>query len=115
MISVPSDAEGRAWTAARPRDRKVEQNALVTLVTAEDDGTISVLGTAFVIYGHEDNAICLAAGHSFESVKQRQQTRAGRNFLSMPPDFRPTGPEYVKMEGEVFAFVAVNGEGHALV
>ncbi len=109
MISIRNDPRGRSWTISRPSGPNRSTQALATLVSIDEDGHPSVLGTAFVIYGHQDKAICVGASHSFEGIKQRFLQRSGRVDANVPVDFRPTGPVLFETN-EVHAMVVVADE-----
>lgn len=109
-LIIPDDHLGRAWMTGFPEGPGVvDKDAVATMVAVDDSGNLNVLGHAFVVLAAGTKAICLAAAHSFEPVKWRQEARRGRSALQMAPDFRPQGPEYFNSD-EVHVSFLVGGE-----
>ncbi|RWD63956.1 hypothetical protein [Mesorhizobium sp.] len=108
MHPLPGDDLGRFWVAATPDHASPkEKNVLVTLVAADENGELLVLGNAFVIYAGGNKAICMAAAHSFDRIKYQQMIMSGRHYYHMVDDFRPDVIEFVKTE-EIFAFLVID-------
>jgi hypothetical protein len=102
--------EGEFWAQAQWTEPPTnEKTVLGTLVAADDGEKLHVLGNAFVIRDNGSNAICMTAAHSFDHAKRFQRERTKYSHPSMPPDFRPMGPEYVRTEG-IFAVFVVDDE-----
>jgi hypothetical protein len=62
------------------------------------------LGNGFVIYEHENKALCLGAAHSFEAVARDQRRRTAQPAPGFPAEFLPAGPRLLKTDG-IFAVV----------
>jgi hypothetical protein len=104
---LPNDEQGRHWVQAQWTGNSVpqEKEILATLVTTGEDDEILILGSAFIIRGNGDSAICLGAAHSFSEVKKLQRMRRANGHFNVPADFRARGPEYVAPDGIRAIFV----------
>lgn len=73
------------WHIRRSDDVSNLGNALVTIISFDEEGSIEILGAAFVIYGHQDTAICVGASHSFDAPRRRKESRQSRRDMSHLP------------------------------
>jgi hypothetical protein len=108
--TIPGDDLGRSWTRARfdglPNH---EESCFVTLIAADEDDKLVVLGNAFVVSAQGSSAICLTAAHCFEEAKKHQRTNRVGAHPSLPVDFLPRVPSYIKTDGIGALYLAPSG------
>jgi hypothetical protein len=107
MIHEPAD--GKYWNVSRSSDTSAVTNALVTLLSFDEEGAIELLGTAFVVYNNRDKAICVGASHSFEPPMRRSKFRSAKRELIHLPDLQSEIIREFKAD-EIFALVIRNGQ-----
>lgn len=103
---LPDDPEGRSWVQGKTKTKFAPEQSVIPLLVAAVDDKVEILGDCFVIYGHNNSALCLGAAHSFEPVAREQKKRKGQPALNVPADFAPTGPKFIDAGGvQAYIFV----------
>lgn len=97
------------WVQARPHNSDDFLRGLVTLMYVDDEGRSDAIGNGFVVYAHENAAICMTASHNFEHIKALQRRRRMPSHPSLPQDFSVKGTQYLDNSG-VYAFYVGNGQ-----
>jgi hypothetical protein len=87
----------------------LEESCLLTLITADDDGNLVVLGNGFVISNQGPYAICMSAAHCFEEAKKHQRGATVTACPTFPDDFRRKATEYIKPDGIAAVYLTPEG------
>ena len=99
------------WATAVLDDPELFEHVLLTLVAQAPNGSIAIVGNAFIIYANGHDALCLTAAHNFEFVKSVVRSGSVQSHPTLPPDFRVQGTQYIKTQG-CTAIWAHSGKPH---
>jgi len=98
-MSLFADPAGPKWATAVLDDPDPYEHVLLTLVAQAPNGTIAIVGNAFIIYRNGHDALCLTAAHNFEFVKSVVRSGSIQSHPTLPPDFQVQGTQYIKTQG----------------
>jgi hypothetical protein len=96
---LPGDEGGPHWLPVSLNDPGTFDSVLLTLVSQSPDGTLVVVGNAFIIYANNHDALCLTAAHNFEFIKSLQKNGSLQSHPTLPRDFQFRGTQYIKSDG----------------
>jgi hypothetical protein len=96
---LPGDELGPSWLPADLHGPEAFDSLLLTLISESSEGTIVVVGNAFIIYANGHDALCLTAAHNFEFIKSLQKSNSLQSHPTLPPDFQFRGTQYIKADG----------------
>jgi Trypsin-like peptidase domain len=97
---VEPSSKTQRWSRAQfDANPSLEESCLLTLITADDDGNLVVLGNGFIISNQGPYAICMSAAHCFEEAKKHQWAATVPPCPTLPDVLRPKATEYIKCDG----------------
>jgi hypothetical protein len=91
--------DGRKWLSAELAEPSKFDSLLLTMIGQSSDGTVTVVGNAFIIYANGRDALCLTAAHNFEFLKSLSKAGSLQSHPTLPRDFEFRGTQYIKTDG----------------
>src|SRR5262249_22707897 len=104
---LSGDPDGCSWVVALPEEQRevLERRVITTLIAANDDLVMHVLGTAFVIGASGNRALCMCAAHSLEQAKTFEDEKLRVSQWLPPPDLLSSAPRYLAPDRVKAVFV----------
>jgi Trypsin-like peptidase domain len=107
---IESSSKTQKWSRAQfDVNIPLEESCLLTLISADDDGNLVVLGNGFIISNQGPYAICISAAHCFEEAKKHQWAATVTPCPTLPDVFKSKATEYIRPDGIAAAYLTPKG------